>query len=142
MAGLGTVSTQSLPRFLLPKLSWKANSFATQGLRPLSTAPLSRLHDSELSIRRRYYGQTRQTERQQLLAGSRSSVASPQRRDFHATSRQARDHHFDTLKFVQRLKEEGFTEDQSTALMKVLSDVIEERYVREGIAIHNCAKLP
>jgi hypothetical protein len=40
------------------------------------------------------------------------------------------------------LKEEGFTEDQSTALMKVLSDVIEERYVREGIAIHNCAKLP
>jgi hypothetical protein len=37
-----------------------------------------------------------------------------------------RDHHFDTLKFVQRL-EEGFTEEQSVAMMKVLNDVIEER---------------
>jgi hypothetical protein len=38
-----------------------------------------------------------------------------------------RDHHFDTLKFVQRLKDEGFTEEQSVAVMKVLADVIEER---------------
>jgi hypothetical protein len=38
-----------------------------------------------------------------------------------------RDHHFDTLKFVQRLEEEGFTEEQSVAMMKVLNDVIEER---------------
>ncbi|KAL9079781.1 MAG: hypothetical protein Q9157_001353 [Trypethelium eluteriae] len=37
-----------------------------------------------------------------------------------------RDHHFDTLKFVQRLKDEGFTEEQAVAMMKVLSDVIEE----------------
>ncbi|KAL2049761.1 hypothetical protein ABVK25_009984 [Lepraria finkii] len=37
-----------------------------------------------------------------------------------------RDHHFDTLKFVQRLKAEGFSEDQSKAMMLVLSDVIEE----------------
>ena len=49
------------------------------------------------------------------------------RRAFHATARRARDHHFDTLKFVQRLQEEGFTEAQSVAMMKVLSDVIEER---------------
>jgi len=28
---------------------------------------------------------------------------------------------------VQRLQEEGFTEDQSVAMMKVLNDVIEER---------------
>jgi len=49
-----------------------------------------------------------------------------QRRAFHATARPLRDHHFDTLKFVQRLKEEGFTETQSVAMMKVLSDVIEE----------------
>jgi predicted DsbA family dithiol-disulfide isomerase len=49
------------------------------------------------------------------------------RRAFHATARQARDHHFDTLKFVQRLQEEGFTEAQAVAMMKVLSDVIEER---------------
>jgi hypothetical protein len=48
-------------------------------------------------------------------------------RAFHATPHRARDHHFDTLKFVQRLQEEGFTETQAVAMMKVLSDVIEER---------------
>ncbi|RPB12076.1 DUF1640-domain-containing protein [Morchella conica CCBAS932] len=37
-----------------------------------------------------------------------------------------KDHHFDTLKFVQRLQEEGFSEEQSVALMRALSDVIEE----------------
>ena len=37
-----------------------------------------------------------------------------------------RDHHFDTLKFVQRLRSEGFSEEQSKAMMLVLSDVIEE----------------
>jgi predicted DsbA family dithiol-disulfide isomerase len=51
-------------------------------------------------------------------------------RAFHATARQLRDHHFDTLKFVQRLQEEGFTEAQAVAMMKVLSDVIEERLLR------------
>ncbi|KAH0073930.1 DUF1640-domain-containing protein, partial [Aureobasidium melanogenum] len=30
------------------------------------------------------------------------------------------------LKFVQRLKDEGFTEEQAVAMMKVLSDVVEE----------------
>lgn len=50
------------------------------------------------------------------------------RRTFHVTARRARDHHFDTLKFVQRLQEEGFTETQAVAMMKVLSDVIEERF--------------
>ncbi|POS85336.1 DUF1640 domain-containing protein, partial [Erysiphe pulchra] len=44
----------------------------------------------------------------------------------HTTVRRSRDHHFDTLRFVQRLQEEGFTEAQSVAMMKVLSDVIEE----------------
>lgn len=49
------------------------------------------------------------------------------RRSFHATAPRGRDHHFDTLKFVQQLQSEGFTEDQSVAMMKVLNDVIEER---------------
>lgn len=48
-------------------------------------------------------------------------------RSFHASAARRRDHHFDTLKFVQRLEEEGFTEEQSVAMMKVLNDVIEER---------------
>lgn len=37
-----------------------------------------------------------------------------------------RDHHFDTLKFVQRLKGDGFSEEQAVAMMKVLNDVIQE----------------
>ncbi|KAI9889069.1 MAG: hypothetical protein M1814_005858 [Vezdaea aestivalis] len=47
-------------------------------------------------------------------------------RHFHTTPSRSRDHHFDTLKFVQRLQDEGFSEEQSVAMMKVLSDVIEE----------------
>lgn len=38
----------------------------------------------------------------------------------------SRDHHFDTLKFVHRLKMEGFSEEQAVAMMKVLNDVIQE----------------
>lgn len=39
---------------------------------------------------------------------------------------QNKSHHFDTLKFVQRLKDEGFKEEQAVAMMRVLNDVIEE----------------
>ena len=45
---------------------------------------------------------------------------------FSASTAHYRDHHFDTLKFVQRLRDEGFSEEQSKAMMLVLSDVIEE----------------
>ncbi|KAE8348283.1 hypothetical protein BDV28DRAFT_143885 [Aspergillus coremiiformis] len=48
------------------------------------------------------------------------------RRAFHASAPQRRDHHFDTMKFVQRLKEEGFSEEQAVAMMRVLNDVIQE----------------
>ncbi|RDW57426.1 CCDC90 family protein [Aspergillus mulundensis] len=50
----------------------------------------------------------------------------PARRAFHATVPRERDHHFDTLKFVQRLKDEGFSEEQAVAMMRVLNDVIQE----------------
>lgn len=50
----------------------------------------------------------------------------PARRAFHTSAAMQRDHHFDTLKFVQRLKSEGFSEEQATAMMKVLNDVIQE----------------
>ncbi|KAG0636964.1 hypothetical protein HOY80DRAFT_1010959 [Tuber brumale] len=49
-----------------------------------------------------------------------------QTREFHMNVRKLKDHHFDTLKFVQRLQEEGFSEEQSVALMRAMSDVIEE----------------
>ena len=55
-----------------------------------------------------------------------SSIQETAKRTFANSGKRARDHHFDTLKFVQRLKEEGFTEDQAVAMMKVLGDVIEE----------------
>lgn len=48
------------------------------------------------------------------------------RRSFSTTPLLLRDHHFDTLKCVQRLKAEGFSEEQAKAMMLVLSDVIEE----------------
>ncbi|KAE8144441.1 hypothetical protein BDV25DRAFT_95351 [Aspergillus avenaceus] len=48
------------------------------------------------------------------------------RRAFHASAPQQRDHYFDTLKFVQRLKSEGFSEEQAVAIMQVLNNVIQE----------------
>ncbi|WEW60323.1 Protein fmp32, mitochondrial [Emydomyces testavorans] len=50
----------------------------------------------------------------------------PARRAFHASASREKDHRFDTLKLVQRLKSEGFSEEQAVALMRVLNDVIEE----------------
>lgn len=61
------------------------------------------------------------------LPTTTSSLDPSGRRQFSASARRPRDHHFDTLKFVQRLKDDGFTEEQAVAMMKVLSDVIEER---------------
>ncbi|KKA20640.1 Mitochondrial protein FMP32 [Rasamsonia emersonii CBS 393.64] len=54
------------------------------------------------------------------------AVFKPARRAFHESAVMARDHHFDTLKFVQRLKKEGFSEEQAVAMMRVLNDVIQE----------------
>jgi hypothetical protein len=61
------------------------------------------------------------------MSRHRQNTTSLQRRAFSRTAIVPRDHSFDTLKFVQRLKDEGFTEDQAVSMMKVLSDVIEER---------------
>lgn len=64
-----------------------------------------------------------------LLAASRlrSNHGGQPAAPFHASARRARDHHFDTLGFVERLRSEGFTEEQAAALMKILNDVMEER---------------
>ncbi|CAI7652367.1 unnamed protein product [Penicillium manginii] len=50
----------------------------------------------------------------------------PAQRAFHATPARQRDHHFDTLRFVQRLQAEGFSEEQAVAMMRVLNDIIQE----------------
>ncbi|RDL36685.1 putative DUF1640-containing protein [Venustampulla echinocandica] len=126
MAHLGLNSAQALPRFLLPKLSWQPASSANHTIRALySTAssydapPRSFGNYSNRAIAQRRINEPCRP-RASILSGPSHHKA------FHASSRRARDHHFDTLKFVQRLKEDGFTEAQAVAMMKVLSDVIEE----------------
>ncbi|MCJ1385222.1 hypothetical protein MMC17_008343 [Xylographa soralifera] len=64
--------------------------------------------------------------RQRSVVASTAFLGLVSHRSFHTSSALYRDHHFDTLKFVQRLKDEGFSEEQATAMMRVLSDVIEE----------------
>ena len=127
MANAGLNTAQMLPRFLLPRLSWQQiGPVQGQAFRALSTLP-SIL--SNPSNPREPNGLIQ--NRQNFLPRSKISILQnpSHNRAFHATARQSRDHHFDTLKFVQRLQEEGFTEAQSVAMMKVLSDVIEERSI-------------
>lgn len=147
-------SSTAIPRFLLPKLSWRdatPSSIALASLgrpqhvkgppswtkpvrRSVSTAPPCQYHRTSCSYRNSYSSTFQ----------FKSLIFSPSygnRRCFSATPSFYRDHHFDTLKFVQRLKDEGFSEEQSKAMMLVLSDVIEESIqnltrtmvLREGI---------
>ncbi|OAA38642.1 hypothetical protein NOR_06670 [Metarhizium rileyi] len=116
------MAVEMLPRFLLPRLSWNAPLAASRASRPFVTLQQA----------------AGTTPRWQTSLTSFPGESSPRRnpspaqpspvlaRFFHATSLQRRDHHFDTLKFVKRLQGEGFTEEQSVAMMKMLNDVIEE----------------
>lgn len=138
-------SAQTLPRFLLPRLSWQGppslyatarsapiffqvaaaredqsrSRRTTSSWKPSHSRPL---HTSATSCRSNH---TQKPSWSQVVAKHASSSA---RRTFHASAPRRRDHHFDTLKFVQRLQEDGFSEEQAVAMMKVLNDVIEERY--------------
>lgn len=128
MAKAALNSAQMVPRFLLPQLSWQAPA-QRQALRALST--LSPGIQNPSNSRHYTIRDAHQCTRPNVAPRSRTSILqnASHHRAFHATARQARDHHFDTLKFVQRLQEEGFTETQAVAMMKVLSDVIEERFL-------------
>lgn len=101
------IAAEALPKFLLPRLSWKATT-------PLTPITLPQPHQApswQSSIHRPH------------IQATQSPTIT---RAFHTTRRLQRDHHFDTLRFVRRLETEGFTEAQSVAMMKVLNDVIEE----------------
>ncbi|KAI9844307.1 MAG: hypothetical protein M1838_002234 [Thelocarpon superellum] len=91
-----------VPRFLLPRATWRPDVLGAQ------------VAQRGISGARHHFEKRDHTIAARLL------------RAFHATPPRERDHHFDTLKFVQRLKDEGFSEEQAVAMMKVLSDVIEE----------------
>lgn len=131
--------SRTIPRFLLPQLTWK-----TPIPRVLSESRTSIAFTQPRSQRRTIASQAtawcspqtcpslQQKPRHplstspNLLLPSGLSILLPLTRPFHTTPTLHRDHHFDTLKFIQRLKDEGFSEDQAIAMMRVLSDVIEE----------------
>ena len=122
--------TTTTPRFLLPRLSWRNKFFSSSTALP--SLPPALLQSSHLT--------SATTSRSVILATpvSFKKVAQPynaagccipsirRTRCFSTNRIDMRDHHFDTLKFVQRLRSEGFSEEQSRAMMLVLSDVIEE----------------
>lgn len=116
-----------LPRFLLPRLSWQAGSAGQPSFRVLSIATATQTYLQDPFANRKSFVSSRTAISRVHGTETRILESMPRSRSFHVTTRRWRDHHFDTLKFVQRLKEEGFTEEQSVAMMKVLSDVIEER---------------
>lgn len=98
----------------------------------------ARRHRSSTALERRAANPVTSALKRQRILRSEKEAASfaagyasalDFRRNFSATAPQAKDHHFDTLKFVQRLKEEGFTDEQAEGMMRVLGDVIEERSV-------------
>ena len=137
----------TIPRFLLPQLTWKS---AVSKSSPFSS------HTKPLPLKQPFLYQTphrtitsiaqpwdsKRTTHSPWIAHIHRSRAHPNadrssaslgfvfrflsQHPFSTTSFLFRDHHFDTLKFVQRLKDEGFSEEQSKAMMLVLSDVIEE----------------
>ena len=124
-----------IPRFLLPQTSWKSSRHYpnahslpwNQGSRVKALTRVSRPLCQKLPTRHASTTSSRFAPRCAPVRNSNSlRLHSQQRRCFSVTQNFRRDHHFDTLKFVQRLKDEGFSEEQSKAMMLVLSDVIEE----------------
>ncbi|KAL9126068.1 MAG: hypothetical protein Q9217_004826 [Psora testacea] len=116
-------TTSSIPDFLLPQLSWKTASQALIG--PWANRPVQS-HSVGLLQQRRYSQSIYSTSAFRRHPSAAHGHSSHPSRPFSTTPTNYRDHHFDTLKFVQRLRSEGFSEEQSKAMMLVLSDVIEE----------------
>ncbi|MCJ1356445.1 MAG: hypothetical protein MMC33_006440 [Icmadophila ericetorum] len=137
------MATPAIPRFLLPQLTWKASTILAPRLIIPSVSqqrntPPRRGVSSQTASRNEHQIPQRlaipkppnhqnYVHRPSLLTRlSPPPTSPPSARPFSTTPISYRDHHFDTLKFVQRLRDEGFSEEQATALMRVLSDVIEE----------------
>jgi hypothetical protein len=128
-----SIQATAVPRFLLPQFSWSAKA-----ARPTALGALEARRYRSFPARQHCAAAPITTALQQQLARQSrrtnppfvTGCASPfeLRRHFSASAPQQKDHHFDTLKFVQRLKDEGFTEEQAEGMMRILSDVIEERY--------------
>ena len=121
-------TTAAIPRFLLPQLTWKTTPPCAIAIAVKVAAGVPHQNRGYRSISSQATAWSNRRP-QEATVVARTSIASLIRlphRPFHTTARLHRDHHFDTLKFVQRLKDEGVSEDQAVAMMRVLSDVIEE----------------
>jgi hypothetical protein len=131
MAG-SSIQATALPRFLLSQLSRSSRAVRPAALGALEarrhrSAPASACAPGSVTTAiQQQLPRPWRTSSLKVAAGYSSTHDG--RRHFSATAPQLRDHHFDTLKFVQRLKEEGFTEQQAEGMMRILGDVIEERY--------------
>lgn len=129
------ISRTAIPRFLLPQTSWGTSTAVRPTTQSIvearrhrsSTAPERRAPSSVTTALQRQRALQHQKQSGSFAAGYESALEF--RRNFSATAQQSKDHHFDTLKFIQRLKEEGFTDEQAEGMMRVLGDVIEERCV-------------
>jgi hypothetical protein len=149
-------SIAELPRFLLPRLTWAStpvkgtvsqlgpthqrrahlnphrfSSTSPPRATSISLPSTARSHhscaDAATSPSRRRRPSTIPANAAPLRHnGVYVAAYRPARRAFSSTATTQKDHHFDTLKFVQRLKAEGFNEEQAVAMMRVLNDVIEE----------------
>lgn len=151
------------PHFLLPQLSWKGSSPSSMAVASWvhppkctrTSAPWNQYTRSIISVAPRCkhneHISSAFVSHRQGQPFARYSYNSRNRGNcFSTTPTLSRDHHFDTLKFVQRLKDEGFSEEQSKAMMLVLSDVIEESIqnltrtmvLREGLQFTCLEHLP
>ncbi|ORX97542.1 hypothetical protein BCR34DRAFT_628561 [Clohesyomyces aquaticus] len=129
------MQTAVIPRFLLPRLTWSSRAiqpaafgsvFEASQRRNISHSSPHPAPNCSTSTTRFVQLSSPRTHARSLLRPFLGLTSSNVYRAFSATTARARDHHFDTLKFVQRLKDEGLTEEQAEAMMRVLSDVIEE----------------
>lgn len=119
---------EQISRSLLPRLSWTASA-----IRPTAAASLpahQRLPTpAQRTTATTAFARTAWASRRNVVKlPSSSALLQPTliHRTFSASASHSKDHHFDTLKFVQRLESSGFTREQSTSIMRVLASVIEE----------------
>ena len=104
------------------RLAWTASSVRPSLSLAQHQYPTYRINNDRRNTATSAFAQAQWAQRR----SRQPSIQSTAKRAFSKTAVRAKDHHFDTLKFVQRLKDEGFTEPQAVAMMKVLGDVIEE----------------
>src|SRR5579871_5992933 len=111
MSNAGLTQAYMLPRFLLPRLSWQAGAAGLSSFRALNEVAATGTYLQDPFTNRKSLASSRTDTSRVYGTKSRILESMSMTRNFHATTRHSRDHHFDTLKFVQRLKEEGFTEE-------------------------------